>query len=210
MAGEYPILFKGPMVRSILRDTKRQTRRLVKLDESGRALRGKKRWHLDDPEASLASPYGQPGDQLWVKETWRCVRAYPFSDFKRSSMDDIAYRASQDDESEMIRRSYRFKWSPSLLMPRVYARLFLEIESTRPERLQDITDEDAILEGAMDWLNEIPTLPQWEKRGTSYKWTPREAFRFLWTSINGIDSWDANPWVWRIGFHRITPTAKEV
>jgi hypothetical protein len=191
---EYPILFKGPMVRSILRGTKTATRRLVKLDESGRALRGKKCWHLDDPEAHLASPYGQPGDQLWVKETWCCVRAYPFSDFKRSSMDDIAYRASQDAESENIRRSHRFIWSPSLLMPRVYARLFLEIESTRPERLQAITDEDAIREGAMDWWNE--TCPA----GCDDHPTPREAFRLLWIKINGEESWKANPWVWVICF----------
>lgn len=192
---EHPILFKGAMVRSILRDTKTMTRRLIKLDGSGRALRGGRCWHLGDPEAYLASPYGQPGDRLWIKETWCCVHGFGGSE--RTPQDALVFRADDGDDAKEITRLRG--WSSSLLMPRVYSRTLLEITSTRPERLQAITDEDAIREGAMDWWDEIRAPV--ENPGL----TPREAFRLLWTNINGIDSWEANPWVWVVEFRRVAP-----
>ena len=67
---DYPIIFSTPMVQAILGGVKTQTRRIAKLNAAGRVARKGKNWHPDDPEVILACPYGQPGDRLWVRETW--------------------------------------------------------------------------------------------------------------------------------------------
>lgn len=67
---ERPILFSAPMVRAILEGRKTQTRRVAKLNAAGRVALAGRNWHPDDPEAVNACPYGQPGDRLWVRETW--------------------------------------------------------------------------------------------------------------------------------------------
>jgi hypothetical protein len=74
---ERPILYSAPMVRGILDDRKTITRRIAKLNASGRVTRAGKQWHPDDPDAVLACPYGQPGDRLWVRETWQVARHEP-------------------------------------------------------------------------------------------------------------------------------------
>lgn len=194
---EHPLLFRGAMVRGILRGQKTMTRRLVKLDQSGRAKRGGKCWHLGDPEVHRACPYGQPGDRLWVKET-HCATA-----------EGVAYRASpfHDTDAEQCRKAYGLKWTPSLLMPRIYSRILLEITAIRVERLQAISREDAISEG----IEPAPWDHRWfldylDKRDPpGYVSVPQDSFRSLWQSINGIDSWDANPLVWVVEFRRVLP-----
>jgi hypothetical protein len=69
-ATERPILFSGPMVRAILEGRKSMTRRVVKLNASGRVQLKGRQWHVEDPNAINACPYGVPGDRLWVRETW--------------------------------------------------------------------------------------------------------------------------------------------
>jgi hypothetical protein len=185
-----PILFSGPMVRVILAGEKTQTRRIVKLNMSGRVARGGKNWHIDDKNASLACPYGQPGDMLWVRETWADV-PHPGQGPK--------CKMSPDGRGATFRADWQgnpsgFKWRPSIHMPRWASRLALEIIGVRMERLRDITRADAKAEGFMPQAN---GLESWA--GKSYG-NAQLAFEACWREINGIDSWEGNPLVWVVSF----------
>ncbi len=100
------------------------------------------------------------------------------------------------------------KWKPSIHMPRWASRITLEVTGVRVERLQDISEEDAIAEG----------VECWEERGYDdaqdfYRnyhtggdlFTAKASYRTLWESINGPGSWERNDWVWVIEFKRIEP-----
>lgn len=196
MSAEHPILFNGPMVRAILEGRKTKTRRIVKLNASGRASKGKKNWHCDDPDALLACPY-LPGDRLWVRETWCDTRSGGFDK-------PIHYKADIPNPSEAddIRISHGIPWHPSIHMPRWASRITLEVTGVRIERLQDISDDDAKAEGLMG-----PHHLSAEWSG-GYGWfqRPRCAFRSLWNGINlDAKGWDANPRVWVIDFMMINP-----
>jgi len=212
MSADHPILFNGPMVRAILEGRKTKTRRIVKLNASGRAWKGKKNWHCDDPDALLACPY-QPGDRLWVRETW-CMRTggmLPHMD--RACIP--RYRADGE-----LKPEWGFmKWHPSIHMPRRASRITLEVTGVRIERLQDISDEDAKAEG-LTTVTKDGQLYKWgipDRDGLpgscddGWPWThwdtdPREAFRSLWNGINlDTNGWDANPYVWVIDFMVINP-----
>lgn len=178
----------------------------------------------------LRCPYGAPGDRLWVRETWKVSSEsnhYP-TDEKRLY---VEYRAGavagtgQQQSKFSIQRDGELAWAawgkgkvsscrPSIHMPRWASRLTLEVTGVRVERLQDITEEDARAEGA----RRFDDLPSTHPYGQDARWScvepksteeclgsARMAFANLWNSINGADSWAANPWVWRIEFRRVTP-----
>lgn len=193
---ERPILFSAPMVRAILDGRKTMTRRVVKLprgciwydgmggidegwycDEAGKGW-----WHVED----MACPYGQPGERLWVREAWLPFRYEHIIGGKR-----YAYRADSDgdSESDRCRTELGYKWKPPIHMPRKASRLTLEITEVRVERLQDITENGASLEGVH--LNR----PDEE--------TYYHQFSRLWEHINGKGSWSSNPWVWVVSFKRM-------
>lgn len=88
-------------------------------------------------------------------------------------------------------------WTPSIHMPRWASRILLEITDVRIERLQDISEEQAIAEGVRSCERDI------DPDGNDY--SPVELFGGLWVKLNGMDSWSANPWVWVVEFRRITP-----
>jgi hypothetical protein len=189
---ERPILFRGEMARAILDGRKVQTRRIVKPQPEdagfGRnavvcpyrtgtqwplayyEMRGSC-WNSSDP---LRCPYGQPGDRLWVRETWMPYEQVPSR---------AIYRA--DDVASHIDKG----WSPSIHMPRWASRITLDIVSVRAERLWSISRGDAIAEGC----------PRRRDTGGT---SPVVWFHELWESINGQGSWSANPWVWVIEFKR--------
>jgi len=83
-----------------------------------------------------------------------------------------------------------WKWTPAIHMPRVACRTVVEITELRVERVKEITQDDCIAEGC-----------------GSHHTTPREEFKKLWESINGKASWEANPWVWVIGFKKVEDAA---
>ena len=83
-------------------------------------------------------------------------------------------------------------------MPRWASRITLEIVNVRVERLQDISEADAIAEGTPGGHGAI--------QGYGYNGTPSEHYRSLWESINGPGSWDSNPWVWVVAFTRLEST----
>lgn len=196
---EWPILFSAPMVRAILDGSKTQTRRVAKRTAAGHVKEtgGHRRWHIADFDAYLACPYGQPGDRLWVRETW----AAPHSEDGRPP------RAIQCDQMRIHYLASEGRgglvWRPSIHMPRWASRITLEITGVRVERLQEISEADAIAEGierSYDQWRDYRTDQAVNYPGAA---TPIDSYRTLWEEINGPDSWDANPWVWVVDFKRL-------
>lgn len=187
---ERGILFSAPMVRAILDGRKTQTRRVVKdqrLDGVADVLRRaspRRRgeyefmWAEPDHEISL-KPYAVPGERLWVRETWR---EHPETGLPE-------YRANDDFDG--------VRWRPSIFMPRWASRIMLDVVSVRIERLQDITEADILAEGVtVPIAAELSGIP-WSSIPTLHA-----AWRYGWEAINGVESWGANSWVWRIEFRR--------
>ena len=221
---ERPILFSAPMVRAILDGRKSQTRRVAKLNISGRLGRFSSQWHPEHPGAIAACPYGQPGDRLWVRETWAgansedgpCVlyranddrrylvqESYPVNYAKYPGVDFAQWAADVESGAEG-------RWRPSIHMPRWASRITLEITDVRVQRVQDIGEEDAIAEGIRELpLQEGEPGAWWSadplENAAVYHRTPRSAFSVLWDAINGLRGfgWNANPWVWAIAFRRV-------
>jgi hypothetical protein len=188
-----PILFSAPMVCALLEGRKSQTRRVAKLTDNGHVKEpgGHRRWHPDDPDATLACPYGQPGDRLWVRETWAPQVGCELSaerwtrGINTSGPKPVLHFAADGAEKPWVSR-----WRPSIHMPRWASRITLEIASVRLERLQAISDADSRAEGAVGHPD-----------------GPWHAFRALWTLINGAESWQANPRVWAVEFRRVQSPA---
>jgi hypothetical protein len=194
---ERPILFSGPMVRALLAGTKTQTRRVVKPILSEREWieerNGGEFWRCADGEptcyngvwetheyaqqARIVLPYGQPGDRLWVRET-----------FAPTALDGVyQYKAS----GGLIGTT----WKPSIHMPKAASRITLEVTGVRVERLNDISHIDAINEG-------VSTLPMRKPENRHLTMT-QSSYANLWEHINGPGSWDANPWVWVVEFKKV-------
>lgn len=138
------------------------------------------------------APYGQPGDRLWVRETWGiwqrgdCTpRGTPIDPYFVYRADNENYKPDIPDYAVIE----KFKWNSSIHMPREASRLFLEITNVRVERLQDISEEDAIAEGYGD---------PYKTHGSYKKW-----FKGFWESKHGAESWDINPWVWVYEFKKV-------
>ena len=202
-----PILFSAPMIRAILDGRKLQTRRLLKPQPPhdvgqilGPGLYYPTVTDCHGEEAPGPPVYGvcsecgmfgtklkyAPGDRLWVRETWRAGPR--FDDHPpRMVYGDIIYEA--DDR---VAHSFG-KLRPSIFMPRWASRITLIVENVKVERLQSISEADAIAEGSS------PVLVPPDGGGAPHI----EGFRDLWTSIHGIDSWENNPWVAAISFRVI-------
>lgn len=186
---ERPILFTGPMVRALLDGTKTQTRRIAK------------EFHGLDVDAILkrfpnqsGCPYGEPGDQLWVRETHRPIFG------QTCGLIAVDYQADpQEKWGRMRDHAGKPKWTPSIHMRREYSRILLEIISVRVERLNDCSEADAKAEGVAEWARGACAA------GNPHSYTNLGYYMLLWEQINGAGSWDANPWCWAITFKRVTP-----
>src|SRR6185437_14349133 len=148
---ERPILFSGEMVLAILSGRKTQTRRVAKILDNVRVEDGMAKGYLPGcPEGfDVACPYGKRGDRLWVRETFGIPDA-PYSEEVKAL---VAYRA---DQGAQLAELNKYFWRPSIFMPRWASRLTLEIEQVRVQRIQEISSEDAIAEGA--WRSNNPAL----------------------------------------------------
>ena len=199
MKKERPILFSGPMIKAILAGNKTQTRRLVTVTtQSIKGLTSP----LIDP-AQLTCPYGKAGDKLWVRETFGYDT--PVGASHRSHF-VIFYRA---DGEEIGRR-----WKSSIFMTRKESRITLEVTGVKVERLQEISEEDAIAEGIED-LSYGKAADIWfrtEIDPAGYRKNPlagatrdaATAYSWLWDSINGKKApWSSNPFVYAITFKRV-------
>lgn len=190
---ERPILFSGPMVLAILEGRKTQTRRVCKArDEIKVHPNGQVLAHGGFlPE--LVCPYGQPGDRLWVRETFRIRGGDEYAYQKHQG--SVVYR----EGCELIDSG---PWKPSIFMPRWASRITLEIEAVRVERVQDITEEDALAEGCTRDFG-----PDGSTHWGAGLVEAKTNYQVLWESINAKRGfgWGKNPFVWVIQFKRITP-----
>jgi len=209
---ERPILFSAPMVRAILEGRKTQTRRVLKPQPDG-WIRGSsgtfgipkkitsKKPHRNgtiwqEPDGTcyddIVCPYGQPGDLLWVRETWRPKQhsfptGWPYE-----------YRATAEQDGTPEHGA----WKPSIHMPRAASRILLDITDVRVERLNDISEWDAIDEGLemVDGPDGIKYYGNYGDNNADTALHPIESYRTLWESINGKGSWIQNPFVWVVEF----------
>jgi hypothetical protein len=191
------------MVRALLEGRKTQTRRVVKPQPELLPVKGRRKnaWaaklkdgtyqdvECDGLGAFLGTcPYGQPGDRLWLREAWATVNP-EWRPGTRSKRPFVNYRATDEIGPHL-------KWCSPLFMPRWASRLTLELTDVRVQRLQDISEEDATAEGALEPREASATY-------TDNIPSARRAFRHLWESINGAGSWEANPWVWALTFKAV-------
>ena len=220
---ERPILFSAPMVRAILEGRKTVTRRTMKpqpdadatvtvesynvavtnrrgYQEAGPEVFGA--WWRDG-ESGCKCPYGKPGDRLWVRETFIDLRGTgvehrpdPDGPLQRYAYAADCRPGSHSDEA---RKDFGLKYKPSIHMPRGACRILLEITDIRVERLQDISDEQAVCEG----IAKTQHGGYHVEDGKHYFASPVDSFASLWSSVGG--DWSANPWVWVVEFKRVTP-----
>ena len=202
MTKECPILFSAPMVRAILSGRKTQTRRIVEQKHLpflenilGNFLDGK--WN------QRPLPYGKTGDRLWVRETFA-------HDFEHNR---YFYKADCDNDGTVphlingsgigggIGNAQIDKWKPSIHMPRRASRILLEATNVRVERLNAISEKDAIAEGCEShWVSSADDPMNSPE---VYGYSAVEDYALLWESINGSGSWDLNPFVWVIEFRTL-------
>ena len=222
---ERPIIFSSEMVRAILEDRKTMTRRPIKVQPSHKYAifadyktdlgftKSKESfwagfWLNGNPDVGspgyFKCPHGIPGDQLWVRETWKCsaLSHHTPTDGPESAEHSISYKPDGcfpncktfkfEKPMDNAWQKNRDGWRSSIHMPRWASRITLEIVNVKVERIQYITHKDALAEGvAYDVSKEDGS--------------PLSRFQKLWNSIyskKGV-GWDKNPWVWVIGFKRI-------
>lgn len=201
---ERGMIFNAEMVRAVLDGRKTQTRRIVNgvpsshdfhgwvLSSTSAKDEGKACWAIGkspllNKPIRARCPFGEVGDRLWVRETFRVHS-------RATDVATLVYKASEQQSwtqqtcrvpiEKCNKPAVVDKWTPSIHMPRWASRITLEITGVRVERLQDISAEDAAAEGLTGRAK-------------------MHDFGVLWSSIYGDESWQANPWVWVIEFKRV-------
>lgn len=206
---ERGIIFNAEMVRAILDDRKTQTRRIMKPQPVPINSGANHVWYCEKIDASLdvkdalqdgnvgwyglissVCPLGGVGDRLWVRETWQCGLC---------TESTFAYKSTHKPTDLEEGWNEKIKWRPSSQMPRWASRILLEITGVRVERLQDISQADAIAEGAPPGHPSIDAV----SREYGFPDFPRSWFGQKWWHIYGKENWQANPWVWVIEFKQI-------
>jgi hypothetical protein len=184
---ERPILMTPESAQKCHDGTKTQMRRIVKYSP---ILGEPDYWCSKNSEPVFmrvmgdyrrSCPYGFIGDRLWVRERWAWTgeKAY-------------LYQGNPADAriAEEWNKWCRMKWTPSIHMPRLACRTVVKIIDVRVERLQDISEEDAVAEGVT-------------RDDNDERWNPIRAYKYIWESINGKGSWELDPWVWVLSFKKV-------
>lgn len=209
---ERPILFSGPMVRAILDGRKTQTRRVIKPQPDFIRKSPFVPGGLEDDHGYGIKIKYEPGDRLWVRETWAAISP---DDSEDHSIDDctIEYRADTDNP---LPNNWPLedkddpacgRWRPSIHLPRRFSRIALEITGVRVERVQDISEADALAEGIIKATKDGNLykygLENWPWRDWHLNYF--DAWNQLWESVHGPDAWQKNQWCWVVEFKRIRP-----
>jgi hypothetical protein len=183
--GDLPIIFSAPMVRALLAGTKTQTRRVVKPQPAWGKPELYQAVSDEDPywavfdadhiETRLRIPYA-PGDRLYVREA--CHLPKP-------GVAHLMYRADHPD-------AVCIRWRPSIHMPRWASRITLTVTEVRVQRLQEISEADAVAEGVdAVTMDDVPRQAAMSRRSD---------FSALWNRLHGPDAWGQNPWVVAVSF----------
>ncbi|EAB8047266.1 hypothetical protein YU95_002420 [Salmonella enterica subsp. enterica] len=210
---ERGMIFNGEMVRAILEGRKTQTRRPIKWKQTRFTEIGEREdgsnWPWSEDTEKVCDywhpcPFGAVGDRIWVRETfgWQ-IRRDPvggtgeFRVYRATTPDAVRYQTASGEAAPM-------KWVPSIHMPRRASRITLEITDVRVERLHSISERDALREG----LFQLPASGRYcLQPGMQYfgmaSHSAKEVYSWLWASIYGEESWNANPWVWVIEYKRV-------
>lgn len=219
---ERPILFSAPMVRAILDGRKTQTRRIIKGDPVevvhfiGADDKPKYDYygfcasHRNVINKHIQCPYGQPGDRLWVRETFFASTSKIAADPEPER--PVSYKATHEGVPPS-------RWLPSIHMPRWASRIVLYVINIQVERLHDISEEDALAEGIMrctvggvrEYFENQEDMKAWpddtplfydpdDDSDDALSFSAKEAYLRLWNRINGECAADENPWVWVIEF----------
>jgi len=217
---ELPIIMTGESVRAIREGRKTQTRRVINPRKYN--IQG---WDMPVSKADIEAgypvyqdnngdfhsviercPYGKVGDHLWVRETVFFETFHQQSDeeLKRDGFNPNigvwVYRADNHDYPTITAN-----WTSPMFMPRKASRITLEVTNIRIERVQDITENDAIAEG-IEYIGDFFNSPCWKDYGSSpnvvFPDDPIGSYRSLWDSLNSKRGYpfESNPWVWVIDF----------
>lgn len=204
-----PMLFSTDMAKANMAGHKTQTRRTrglkeinlfpdeyvngVEYEKDGSLIFPMFKKHSRDNGIGVKCPYGMPGDVMWMRERFaeeNCLTngGNEFSHY--------VYKADNDPLHN------HFKWKPSLHMPLEACRFFAKIVAIRLERLNDITEADAVLEGIRPLPGETEAWPDHYQELGSYA-SARGSYMSLYIKLNGLDNYKINPWVWVVVYERI-------
>ncbi|MBY0453759.1 MAG: hypothetical protein K2Q11_02615 [Burkholderiaceae bacterium] len=195
---ERPINLSGQAVRAILSGAKTQERRLVNL-KNGEYMPPSRRADVNGWMQMLRlCPYGKTGDRIWVRESWRADAGLN----GKLAIDFSGWPVRYEADGAVLRHGSFFggmdgRRRPPAQMPRWASRITLEITGVRVERLQDISEADALAEGI------DPNAANSFARVAGITRPNGFAYRDLWNRVNDPDSWDENPWVWVLEFKRV-------
>lgn len=213
---QLPILYSTHMVQANLEGRKTETRKTSGLKEINKAPDEWQFIHLavdhnnllfahfkrGNQFAAIPCPYGQPGDVLWVRETWAHTKVLNI----HPTDDNYGYVYKADGQP--WENYYGWIWKPSIHMPKAAARILLQVVEIKVERLHDITEESAKAEG----ISRYPKSPIYGYKNyldaDAFCLSAVESFKTLWCSINGPESWQANPWLWVVKYKVLSTTGK--
>ena len=228
MSRVLPILFNNDMVRAILDGRKTVTRRVMKTQPKSKlcytfagsdcgtwgypSKTAHESWgeeyRLPDniTKEDLGKRWNPPyhtDDILYIRQTWQYLYELDGNEQILEGTGKYYYAATDTlpfdtyvDSAGVTHE--RVPWRPSIHMPKEAARIWLKVKDVRVERLQEITAEDALDEGAERYIHLDGSL---DESGTL------TSFIGIWNSTirkSDLDryGWDANPWVWVIEFER--------
>lgn len=232
---DYPVLCNDDTVRAIQAGLQTQVRRPVKpqppeefhqtkcglyhpivIDTDGHEQPGAEAFGFADEDRGWKSPFGIPGDRLWVRECWM-AKNWSAGECAKAGCKGAATHPTEVMYDNATRAIYRASynaaigdpgpWHPNIHMPKWACRTFLPVTDVRVERVQDISEADAIAEGVTPLELNEDNLKNYLAMKTGVRYKP--AFAFLWDSIyadKGL-GWDDNPLVW-VGTFR-TPEQPE-